>query len=1240
MAPEWRQKKRGGQQNSGGSGRAAAGLGGAGGGSGQTGNAWSPAITQPLTSGARGGRCGPRISASALSAGATEFTPSGAAPPVALPPPAPPSPAPARVPASPLHGSRQTAATNDFALNGDVLRGCGGIDSRGGDSWQPSMAASFVAYPQQQRLRKEEAPAIWEHTCPSVDVASIATGFDSWRYEQQGGNFAASVGTAGAEACCWFNADAYSTESDDDVAPVRRRPPSVAASATTASTAAAIPSTTRVGLAAAVVGARRPASPPGNHSGPVDAMNSPMPEEWLERFASDGDAAELREQWRAWFFPAALVSGGNHDGEASRGGPCGEAPAGVASVNGCSTQAPANPSAVASLRRLQIVSWLLRQGLNDCHRADLVVAALSQLLGLDSTLASTVENRLAEYSDEDLADIALDNPRVHEFTTSLRAALSGAATVDPKAASGGESQAVNEFVDADDGNGAPLNVGAVLNQNPTENATVGCTLGTSFFSCPPSPSPSTSSGPSCQGVPLSPLVMPLAESVGSPPAEALLEAAAVAPSWSLPSPAALSAAMPAAAITSPVSVPSIPKTSEDTKACAYTRELLVAARRASFDASEEALLADDGVSAAHWRSETVASLAKFMPKTPMQVPRRAPREMASTVGARRGSGTARQDAGERREALSVGPNSWMAQVKRSKNCSDSLGEASAADEHVLREMRGTLNKLTVEKFDNLSDHLVSLIAGSTRPNRNIPLLMQLVFEKATTQHHFINMYVSLCAKIHRWLMDNAETVSYESQTNFKRILLNQCQLSFELYLEPPEGFEGLVGTELYEAQVKYKTKMLGNIKLVGELIRHGMLVSKIAIAVSEELVGDDPVVREERLETLAVFLESVGPSLDDPSWAHFAAWNSLFKKVELLTKDATLPCRIRFLLRNLLDLRQHKWKEQTTRCLAADAPTTIKEVHQKAAQQAGVGNGTRARPQAYSDFSSRRGREDQKQQRSMRRNSAGDATMTEEFVSAHVGPSTATSSRSDAVAPRTPTGGARSAATKVSPTSGGGGGILALPDSPKVLSWPVSSPNVSPWPGSQCFVGDRLDGQATAGAACSKAPIASNATVASAASTSIAAAVAEPMPPVAPPLSRSELLQGFHKEVANVVRSLGSGKIELEDAVARLRDRPLPADCQLEEAADLMARFVDEPRHARQRLLPLLPALVVAGVFSGSQLLARATESFAEDAFEDPNDVDPPDLAKILILEVLPILGVSVGQLCLPPSVQLVGGEK
>ncbi|CAK8990991.1 unnamed protein product [Durusdinium trenchii] len=274
--------------------------------------------------------------------------------------------------------------------------------------------------------------------------------------------------------------------------------------------------------------------------------------------------------------------------------------------------------------------------------------------------------------------------------------------------------------------------------------------------------------------------------------------------------------------------------------------------------------------------------------------------------------------------LEVSETSWAAQIAKRK----AELEKESSDDSFVKSIRSILNKLTVEKFDTLSDQIVELIAQSQRPNRGIPLLMQLVFEKATTQHHFINMYVSLCVKLHKWLTDNVDVA--ESQSNFKRVLLNQCQTSFEQYLEPPEGFEGLVGDDLYEAQVKYKTKMLGNIRLVGQLIRHGMLAPKIAIAVATELAGEDPAVRGERLETLATFLETVGVALDDPSWKHHSELELVFTEVERASADKSVPRRVRCLLQDVLDLRKEGWKSQRRKDLTKETPQTLAQVHEQA----------------------------------------------------------------------------------------------------------------------------------------------------------------------------------------------------------------------------------------------------------------------------------------------------------------------
>ncbi|CAE7751273.1 tif471, partial [Symbiodinium necroappetens] len=254
----------------------------------------------------------------------------------------------------------------------------------------------------------------------------------------------------------------------------------------------------------------------------------------------------------------------------------------------------------------------------------------------------------------------------------------------------------------------------------------------------------------------------------------------------------------------------------------------------------------------------------------------------------------------------------------------------SSDDSFVKNLRSILNKLTVEKFDTLSDQIIELVSQSDRPNRGIPLLMQLVFEKATTQHHFINMYVGLCVKLHKWLTENDHIDGAESQSNFKRVLLNQCQSSFEQYLEPPEGFDGLTGDDLYEAQVKYKTKMLGNIRLVGELIRHGMLAPKIAIAVASELARDDPAVRSERLETLATFLETVGVALDDPSWKHHHELELVFEQVTRACSDQTVPRRVRCLLQDVLDLRNGGWKSKRRKDLSKETPQTLAQVHEKA----------------------------------------------------------------------------------------------------------------------------------------------------------------------------------------------------------------------------------------------------------------------------------------------------------------------
>eukprot|EP00928_Gymnodinium_smaydae_P029936 TRINITY_DN2239_c2_g1_i1.p1 TRINITY_DN2239_c2_g1~~TRINITY_DN2239_c2_g1_i1.p1 ORF type:complete len:840 (-),score=209.01 TRINITY_DN2239_c2_g1_i1:120-2486(-) len=556
--------------------------------------------------------------------------------------------------------------------------------------------------------------------------------------------------------------------------------------------------------------------------------------EWLRQFAYDGDADWLCCQWLKWTADASAEE--------------------------------------SSARQSKAMTWLLERGLDDSTDARTVCKALEQLLAAEPALLRLAEAALSAYSDEDIEDIALDNPMVRDFVSQLRTLF--AAHANGKAGDGAPEQARGA-------GGAAAGGGAA---------------------------------------------------------------------------AAASA-------------------DGDRGECVYTRPLLLAARQRLLASASSAAASPALEPEVRWRT---------VPVSPRSQP--APAGAAAAAGNRGGAGAGagagtaaasrRQGAsssaaatsrdwrearsgggggagGERLTLAAPSSTSWAAQARRSRaatasraSAGDSGGADDGAEEdaRLLREFRGTLNKLTVDKFEQLSDHVVMLISASSRPNSGVPMLMQLVFEKATTQHHFIPMYVDLCVKVHRWFMSSGKASAPESQSNFKRILLNQCQCSFERYLDPPEGLEGLVGEELYEAQVKYKTRMLGNIRLVGALISRGMLVSKIAIAVAEALVREDPEVRDERLETLAVFLEAVGPALDDASWTHHASLSRIFSEVALLAVRADIPCRIRCLLRDVLDLRRSGWRDGRRRAQTSEAPATLAEV--AAAAQADAG----AAPQLRRNF--------------------------------------------------------------------------------------------------------------------------------------------------------------------------------------------------------------------------------------------------------------------------------------------------
>jgi hypothetical protein len=265
--------------------------------------------------------------------------------------------------------------------------------------------------------------------------------------------------------------------------------------------------------------------------------------------------------------------------------------------------------------------------------------------------------------------------------------------------------------------------------------------------------------------------------------------------------------------------------------------------------------------------------------------------------------------------LKSAATSWSA-GQRARRSSLEEGKENLSDEEIVRTMKSILNKLTIEKFPKLSEQLCHC---GIRTSSHLEVLIREILRKATSQHHFINMYGDLCVvlKTHFAKLD-------DQKLDVTKMLLRACQASFEKNLQPPTEEVFLEGEELESAKQLYKMQVLGNIKFIGALLCRRMLANKVMFAIMGDLLSNR---MPEALESLAALLNVVGPTFDRPEYAHRLMLTSVLDQVEVLSKSTKVSPRVRCLLKDIVELRSTGWEDQKPQKL--EGPSTLEEVAQK-----------------------------------------------------------------------------------------------------------------------------------------------------------------------------------------------------------------------------------------------------------------------------------------------------------------------
>eukprot|EP00123_Amoebidium_parasiticum_P015127 comp22798_c0_seq2/m.35745 comp22798_c0_seq2/g.35745 ORF comp22798_c0_seq2/g.35745 comp22798_c0_seq2/m.35745 type:complete len:1210 (-) comp22798_c0_seq2:692-4321(-) len=286
-----------------------------------------------------------------------------------------------------------------------------------------------------------------------------------------------------------------------------------------------------------------------------------------------------------------------------------------------------------------------------------------------------------------------------------------------------------------------------------------------------------------------------------------------------------------------------------------------------------------------------------------------------------------------------GENAWKPRAAVDVNALDEEKRKEVEDENLFRKMKSLLNKLTLDKFEKLCGQIMALEINTPRRMEGC---IVLVFDKALDEPGFASMYADLCKRLSTLEVKVPETPGQsdaekkKKEYNFRRLLLNKCQVEFEKERDIPPRQEGVAAEDEDIKVVRARLRMFGNIKFIGELFKRHMLTEKIMHECVKQLLSadkragnDKKLPSEEAIECLTKLLSTVGKMLDRPeAKSHMDAY---FQRLgELAKQKDAFPSRIRFLIQEVIDLRHQNWIPRR----ADNTPKTIEEVHRQAALDA------------------------------------------------------------------------------------------------------------------------------------------------------------------------------------------------------------------------------------------------------------------------------------------------------------------
>uniref|UniRef100_A0A2M4A099 Eukaryotic translation initiation factor 4 gamma 2 n=1 Tax=Anopheles triannulatus TaxID=58253 RepID=A0A2M4A099_9DIPT len=184
------------------------------------------------------------------------------------------------------------------------------------------------------------------------------------------------------------------------------------------------------------------------------------------------------------------------------------------------------------------------------------------------------------------------------------------------------------------------------------------------------------------------------------------------------------------------------------------------------------------------------------------------------------------------------------------------------------------------------------------------------------------MYAQLCKRIEKELETD---IDKNKSSTFLQILLNVCRDKFEnrvQYSEKIINSESTLTDDLEEKKNVAKQKILGNVKFIGELYKLDMLAEPHLHKMLRSLFTNKSSSTTEKncedMECLAQLIRTCGKNLDTELGKQLM--DQYFDRMEQYSNSSKFPPRIRFMLRDLIELRKNNWTPRKVALVEGPAP--------------------------------------------------------------------------------------------------------------------------------------------------------------------------------------------------------------------------------------------------------------------------------------------------------------------------------